>query len=252
MRIWMGTLAMACACTLSAQAAHAAPKVAVSDLAYEERVQEYVHEISAHSQAQGNGYSASASTSYHEVEATYSYIERGELHKFTGNIRGEILKSGLFQLIQAKPYPTQTNEGLHDLIARIKQGHFKGADYVLFGSVSDIDFRSDVNAIANTDSYSKVLGLTLVADFSLIDTRTYAITSAFTALGEGQDAKLANRSDGQVTPNRGRVIRDVSKTLGEDVARQLKEQLLGTSDPGNSTYPAQTHLPADQPAQILR
>ena len=247
MRIWMASLAMACA--LGVQAA---PKVAVSDLAYEERVQEYVHEITAQNQAQNNGYSASASASYHEVESSDSYIERGELRKFTGDIKGEILKSGLFQLIQAKPYTAQANEGLYDVIARIKQGHFRGADYVLFGSVSDIDFRSDVNAIANTDSYSKVLGLTLVADFSLIDTRTYAITSAFTALGEGQDTKLINGNDGLITSNRGRVIRDVSKSIGEDVTRQLKEQLLGTDSSGNGSYPMQTQLPADQPAQILR
>ncbi|MET1079318.1 MAG: penicillin-binding protein activator LpoB [Pseudomonas sp.] len=251
MRTWIGIFGLAFA--LGAQAAPA-PKVAVSDLAYEERVREYFHEVSANSQTQNSGYAGNSSASYKEEEGTYSYIERGELRKFTGDLKGEIIKSKLFQLIQGTPYTAKKNEGLYDVIARIKQGHFKGADFVLFGTVSDVDFRSDINDIGNTDSYSKVLGLTLVADFSLINTKTYAVTSAFTAMGEAQDVKLVNGNDVRVTPNRGRVIRDVSKALGLDVSRQLQEQLLGIDsqrlDDGGS--PARSNLPPDEPAKILR
>lgn len=229
----------------------AAPRVAVTDLAYEERVREYIHVVNAQSQMQANGLSASAASSYQEVEGTYSYIERGELRKFGGDIKGEILRSGLFQLVQGRPYRSEDGEDLHDVIRRIKQGQFAGADYVLFGSLSDIDFRQDLNDIANTDSYSKVLGLTLVADFSLIDTRTHEITAAFTAMGEAQDVKLVNGNDLRAMPNRGRVIREVAKALGEDVTRQLKEQLLGEYR-DDSGYPAPNRLPPDEPARILR
>lgn len=233
-------------------AGHAAPKVAVTDLAYEERVSGYIHLVSASSQAQANRFSASASSSYQELEATYSYIERGELKKFTGDIKGEILKSRQFQLIQGKPY-TKDNEGLYDIIARIRSGDFKGADYVLFGSLSDLDFRQDLNSLQHTDSYSKVYGLTLFAEFSLIDTRTLEVISAFSAIGEGQDTKLVSAADGQVTPNRGKVIGEVSRSLGADVARQLQEQLgysptLGA--PLHTLSPAA--LPADTAPVILR
>ncbi len=228
----------------------AAPKVAVTDLAYEERVNEYIRVVNAHQQAQATGFSASASASYQEFEGTYSYIDRGELRKFTGDIKGEILKSRMFQLIQGKPYTAKENEGLYDVISRIKQGHFQGADYVLFGTVSDIDFREDFNDIANTDSYSKVLGLTLVADFSLINTRTFEISSAFTAMGEAQDTKLVNGHDVRVTPNRGRVIREVSKSLGEDVAAQLQQQLIDQSQ--GLGQPAAGQGQADQAPMILR
>lgn len=68
----------------------------------------------------------------------------------------------------------------------------------LFGTLSDIEFTHDINALEHTNSYSTVLGLTLVADFSLIDTKTYEITSAFTAMGEGQDTKLVNDADVRV------------------------------------------------------
>lgn len=234
-------------------ASHAAPKVAVTDLAYEERVREYIHVISAESQAQTSGYSASASSHYRELEATYSYLERGELKKFTGDIKGEIIKSQQFQLIQGKPY-SKSNEGLYDVIARIRNGDFKGADYVLFGTLSDLDFRQDLNTLQHTDSYSTVYGLTLVADFSLIDTRTFEIISAFSAMGEGQDTRLVNADDVRVTPNRGRVVRQVSLSLGEDVSRQLQEQLLG----GAMARRAPTHtavpgtLPPDSAPVILR
>ena len=89
------------------------------------------------------------------------------------------------------------------MIGRIAQGQFQGADYVLFGSLSDADFRQDVNAIDNTDTYSTVLGLTLVADFSLIDTRTHEVKAAFTAMGEAQDVKLVKGGDRRVTPTAG-------------------------------------------------
>ena len=44
-------------------------------------------------------------------------------------------------------------------------------------------------------------------------------------MGEGKDVKLISTSrGGKVAPNRGKVISDVSKSLGRDVARQLEEQ----------------------------
>ncbi len=234
-------------------ACQAEPKIAVTDLAYEERVREHIRMVNAHSQMQANGFAASAASSYQEVEGTHSYIARGELRKFTGDIKGEILRSGLFQLVQGRPHSGgEDSEGLHDVIQRIEQGQFEGADYVLFGSLSDIDFRQDLNDIANTDSYSKVLGLTLVADFSLIDTSTYEVTAAFTAMGEAQDVKLVNADDIRATPNRGRVIREVSKSIGEDVTRQLKEQLLGEYDDGTDARAEPGQLPPDEPARILR
>lgn len=234
-------------------ACQAEPKIAVTDLAYEEQVREQIRTVEAHSQMQASGLASSATSSYQEVDDVRKYIERGELRKFTGDIKGEILRSGLFQLVQGRPHSAVENgEGLHDVILRIEQGQFEGADYVLFGSLSDIDFRQNLNDIANTDSYSKVLGLTLVADFSLIDTRTHEVTAAFTAMGEAQDVRLVNDDDGRAAPNRGRVIREASKSIGEDVTRQLKEQLLGADASASDAPPEPGQLPPDEPARILR
>jgi hypothetical protein len=247
MRAWIGILGLLCAV-----GAHAAPKVAVTDMAFEQQVEEYIHTVSAQTNIQANAYSASGSASYNEYEARNTYIEQGELRKFSGDIKGEILKSGMFQLVQGTPYTAKSREDVYDVIKRIKNGNFKGADYVLFGTASDIDFRHDVNEIANTNSHSAVLGLTLVADFSLINTRTFEITSAFTAMGEGQDTRLANGNDRRIESNRGRVVREVSKSIGLDVARQLREQLRGEVEYSPEQAVQRNNLPRDEAPKILR
>jgi len=247
MRAWIGILGL-----LTAFGVQAASKVAVTEMAYEQRVEQYIHTVSAQTGFQANAYSASGSASYNEYEARTSYIEQGELRQFSGDIKGEILKSGMFQLVQGTPYTANAKEDVYDVIKRIKNGNFKGADYVLFGTVSDIDFRQDVNEIANTDSHSAVLGLTLVGGFSLINTRTYEITSAFTAMGEGQDTRLVNGNDVRVSPNRGRVVREVSKSIGMDVARQLREQLRGEVEYSQEQPAPRNNLPRDEAPKILR
>jgi hypothetical protein len=247
MRAWIGILGL-----LTAFGVQAASKVAVTEMAYEQRVEQYIHTVSAQTGFQANAYSASGSASYNEYEARTSYIEQSELRQFSGDIKGEILKSGMFQLVQGTPYTANAKEDVYNVIKRIKNGNFKGADYVLFGTVSDIDFRQDVNEIANTDSHSAVLGLTLVGSFSLINTRTYEITSAFTAMGEGQDTRLVNGNDVRVSPNRGRVVREVSKSIGMDVARQLREQLRGEVEYSQEQPAPRNNLPRDEAPKILR
>ncbi|MGZ4997874.1 MAG: hypothetical protein ACXWEV_05155 [Methylobacter sp.] len=97
---------------------------------------------------------------------------------------------------------------------------------MLFGTVSELDFRDEVNPIIGTDTLSNTFSLMLVADFSLINTRTYEVKAAFSATGEGQDVRVM-ASGSRVTPSRGRVMSEVSKSLGIDVARQINEQLGG-------------------------
>lgn len=224
------------------------PKVAVSDLAYEEKVSEYFRVVSASEKsslkASGReseresdyGYAARRSGSvnaksesqYHEAEGTYTYIDRGELRKFTADVKGEMVKSGCCQVMQGKPFTnTKNTEQIYDIIARIKQGAYPGADYVLFGTISSIEFRQEANPVMNTNTVSHTLGLELVADFSLINTKNYKIRAAFSAMGEGQDVKLLSSAGGRVVLNRGKVISETSKTLGIDVIRQLQEQLTG-------------------------
>ena len=247
MRAWIGIMALTCA--LGVQAA---PKIAVTDIAYEASVDQYVHVISSRDDHQQDYYGASGSSSYDEYTTQNSYLEQTEIRRFSGDIKGQMLKTGMFQLVQGTPYTANAKRDVYDVIKRIKAGDFEGADYVLFGTLSDIDFTQDMNELANTDSYSAVLALTLVADFSLINTKTYEITSAFTAMGEAQDTKLLNDRDIHVSLNRPRVVREVSRSLGEDVARQLSEQLGDGSYQPSGPPELRNDLPPDTAPVILR
>ncbi len=228
-------------------------KVAVTDLAYEERVQEYFRSIKAseksslrasgreserendysYSRRSSGSVNAKSESSFSYEEGTYSYIERGELRKFTADIKGEMLKSGYFNLTQAKPFTAKNSEKLYDVIARIKQGMYPGADYVLFGSINSIEFRQEANPVQHTDTVSHTLSLELVGEFSLVSTKNYQVKASFSAMGEGQDVKLLSSRGGRVVLNRGKVVSEVSKSLGEDVIKQLEEQLAAL----NGDYP---------------
>jgi hypothetical protein len=233
-------------------------KVAVTDLAYEERVREYFRHISASSKSSVKARSreseresdhsgpwqddyhynrrssgsldAKSSSSYSYSEGTYSYIERGELRKFTADVKGEMLKSGYFKLVQAKPFTARDTEKLYDVIARIKKGMYPGADYVLFGAINNIEFRQEANPIDHTDTVSHTLSLELVGEFSLISTKNYQVKASFSAMGEGQDVKLMSSAGGRIVLNRSKVVSEVSKSLGQDVIRQLEEQLAALDD----------------------
>lgn len=240
--------------TVSLAASAAPPKVAVTDLAYEERVSEYFRVVAAtqksslrasgreseresdfnYSRRSSGSVNAKSESSYYEAEGTYSYIDRGELRKFTADIKGGILQSGRFQLVQGKPFTdTKNTEKLYDIIGRIKKGMYPGADYVLFGAINSIEFRQEANPIDNTNTVSHTLSLELVGEFSLISTKNYTVKSSFSAMGTGQDVKLLTTQGGRVVLNRGKVVSEVSKSLGEDVSRQLEEQLGGVYSDGD-------------------
>lgn len=235
------------------------PKVAVSDLTYEDKVREYFHVIAAHDKASlkatgssrereserehSSSYSASSrgsvdarqESSYFEMKGEFTRIELGELRRFTADIKGEMLKSKHFRLIQGKPYTgKKTNEDIYNIIARIKKGDYKGADYVLFGTVSSLEFRNESQPVIGSSATSYFISLDLVADFSLIDTKSYEIKAAFSASGAGRDMRLSTGGE-RIQLSQAKVIREVSKSLGEDVVTQLTEQ-FGHQTKRNISY----------------
>ena len=184
---------------------------------------------------------AKSESNYYSAEGTYSYIDRGEMRKFTVDIKGGILKTGRFELVQARPFTdAKNNEKLYDIIGSIKKGMYPGADFVLFGTINSIEFRQEANQIDNTNTVSHTLSLELVGEFSLISTKNFKVSSSFSAMGTGQDVKLLSSAGGRVVLNRCKVVQEVSKSLGEDVSRQLEEQLSGVygeGDAGNDRGP---------------
>jgi hypothetical protein len=234
------------------------PRIAVTDLAYTQAVAQYFEAGSFREQGQlhANRHSVTAShqASGTYVAGTYSYLEQRELGSFTNDIKGALLRGTAFKLVQGKgfdagdPQPTKAEQALNqiqtgkmakpvrqpevkDIIARIKKGEFNGADYVLFGTLSSIEFRDQFSPLQGSTSATMQYGLDLLADFSLIHTKTYEIKASFSAQGAGNDTKiLSNRGD-VMPPNRAKVMRETSQSLAMSVYEQLAGQ-LGYSDPG--------------------
>ncbi|WP_050476064.1 hypothetical protein [Herbaspirillum rhizosphaerae] len=220
------------------------PRIAVTDLSYEEKVKEYFqyfearekhnNSYSASERSRDSNFSSSGSSSERAssrgessvvaASGSITMISRGELRKFTADIKGELLKSGAYRLVQGKPWTQQNTEKLYDIIDRIKKGYYPGADYVLFGSINNIDFRQESNPIQGSNAVSFSLALELVGEFSLINTRTYEIKAAFSAMGEGSDTRLANAAGTVIALNKSKVMQEVSRSLGDAVAAEMEAQ----------------------------
>lgn len=269
--------------TAGLAAAQTGPKIAVTDLAYTENVRQYFEVATGTSSGTLHAgpmhLAATQQSSGTYVAGTYSYMEQRELGSFTNDIKGAILKGGAFRLVQAKafdagtPQPTKAEQVLNqvktgkmaqpvrqpqvkDIVDRIKKGEFPGADYVLFGTLSSLEFRDSLSPLQGTSSSTHQFTLDLVADFSLINTKTLEIKSAFSAQGNGGDIKmLSNRGDVQ-PPNRGKVMRETSQSLALSVYQQMADQLglPAPMDPatGRVTPPNAPPQPTKSEAVILR
>ena len=221
----------------------AQPKIAVTDLSYDEIVKEHFESYEYSGKHRSNSSSRSSNkdsddsssdrSSDHRSasgEESVKYesgvkttIDRGELRKFTSDIKGELLKSG-YKLVQGKPWTQKETENLYDIIERIKQGYYAGADYVLFGSINNVGFSRNDTPIQGSNAFSHMLSLNLMVEFSLINTRTYEIKAAFSAMGEGSDMKMTNAPGTSLSLNRGKVMQDVSRSLGSAVAQEVQDQ----------------------------
>lgn len=263
------TLRLAVGLTLAAASAFAMAqaKIAVTDLTYEEKVSEYFRVVAAHSKSSVNSSSseregtntyssrervnAKQENSYYEAEGTFTYIDRGELRNYTADLKGALLKGGGVRLVQARPYSGKPTEKIYDIIDRIKKGYYPGADYVLFGTVSNIAFRQETMQLPGTHSYTGVLSLDLVADFSLINTRTYEVKAAFSASGSGQDTKIVSRPGDNVMFNRGKVISETSKSLAEAAYAELMTQ-FGAPRAARMTPAVNGAAGSVQPVEVQR
>nr|WP_315231998.1 hypothetical protein [uncultured Albidiferax sp.] len=232
-------------------------KIAVTDLAYTQAVAQYfeagTYQSSSQLNANRNSISASEQSSGTYVAGRYSYMEQRELGSFTNDIKGALLRGTVFHLVQGKgfdtgaPQPTKAEQVLNqmqtgkmakpvrqpevkDIIARIRKGEFNGADYVLFGTLSSAEFRDSLSPLQGSSSASYQYSLDILADFSLISTKTFEIKAAFSAQGAGNDTKLLSTRGDIAPPNRAKVMRETSQTLAGSVYEQLTDQ-LGYSDP---------------------
>lgn len=247
------------------------PRIAVTDLSYEEKVREYFESFemkgkydsssSSRESYRDSDYSSSGRFSSRsrdrgeisiQAQSGYqTYIDRGELRKFTADIKGGLLNAG-YRVVQGKPWTQQNTEKLYDIIGRIKQGYYPGADYVLFGTVSNLEFRRDDSPIQGSNATSYTLSLELVAEFSLINTKTYEVKAAFSAMGEGSDMKMINAADAKIHLNRSKVIQEVSRSLGEAVAQEVETQFSSRPAPYGRTQSNRGEAVSEEKTIIFR
>ncbi len=244
---------------------NAVPKIAVTDLAYSQAVAEYFEaatvKSTSNARANNSTLMADSQTTGNYMAGTHSYIEHRELGSFSNDIKGALLRGTTFVLVQGKrfdsgePQPTKAEQAMNqlqtgkmakpvkqpdvkDIIVRIKKGEFPGADYVLFGVLSNVEFRSELSPLQGTSSTTRQFSLDLLADFSLINTKNYEIKAAFSAQGAGSETKIFSGRGDVIPPNRSKVMRETSQTLAKNVYEQLVDQ-LALSDPamGNRVRP---------------
>lgn len=249
------------------------PSIAVTDLTYEQSVSSYFSFVDAHSQSSAQAsfgqFSASQSDSFTAASGEITQISRGELHKFTGDVKGSLLKSGAYRVTQGRPWgqvdttttvkgclppkcdthPTTYTEQItiFDVIDRIKKGYYTGADYVLFGTISSIQSRNEAMPIQGSNAINYSLSMELMVEFSLINAKTYETVAGFSALGEGTDARLINTPGAIITLSRGKVMQAVSRSLGEAALNEIQTQFTSSLTPAGGKDAAAAKVKA-QPA----
>lgn len=258
-------------------AAEKKPTIAVTDLAYTANVAEYFDVTRSKSKSSVNANEhvvvASSSSEFESAAGNSIKIEQKELSGFTNDIKGKIIKGGTFALLQPKrfdrgdPVATKSEQVLQqiktgkttqqsrqpeveDVVARIKKGEFNGANYVLFGTLSDINYRNELFPIQGTENATSKVSLDLTANFSLINTKSYEIVAAFSAMGSSNETRLLSKRGDQVVTNKGKLIRDTSRSLANDVYSQLMDQ-LGMADSAQDPAPTEA-APQPMPHEPIK
>ena len=157
------------------------------------------------------------------------HAEYGQLRSFSAAIRGLLIKSG-YKVVLSNTAVPMTNQGddYFQIVERIKSGEFNGADYVMFGVLGEMSFTDNVDDIPGTKSTSQQIGLDLIVDFSLIDTKTYQIVASFLAEGNGKEVRIDGKGNG-FKPSMAKLMKQASNTLAQDVAKHLADQNFVTS-----------------------
>ena len=121
------------------------------------------------------------------------------------------------------------------------------------GGTSAAGASSPNNATGPNGLLEKDLTLDLVADFSLINTKTYEVKAAFSATGSGQDTKILTRAGDHVVMNRGKVISETSKSLAESAYAELMSQFGVPRSGAVRTGPALNNATTSgQPAPVQK
>ena len=204
-------------------------------------------------QEQSNSvYANKSESSYVKTFGDKVRVQYSELMGMSGDVRGALIKAG-YKLMQARPSVAQNGETdqFFDVVGKIKNGQFSGAQYVLYGVVAAMEATGNREPIKGTNNFMYKSELNLTVDYSLIDTKTMQAVAAFTVMATGDD----NRIDGAQStfrPSSAKMMKNAASELSEEVQKQLYAQgflkALAVQPPAGSGVPQPTYR--DDPSTL--
>lgn len=190
-------------------------------------------------QVQANSaYANSSESSYVKTFGDKVRVQYSELMGMSGDVRSALIQAG-YKLMQTRPSVAKNGETdqFFDIVGRIKEGQFAGADYVLYGVVAAMESKGEKESIPNTSDFAYKGILEITVDYSLIDTKTMQAVAAFSVYAVGEDRKF----DGPQTtfkPSSSKMMKRAATELSVQVQKKLYEQgflkTLNVQAPSNS------------------
>ena len=168
---------------------------------------------------------ANSDSNYSKNFGTKRTISYGEIRGINADIKAALLKAG-YKVVQSAPNVAKEKQGdeYFDLRERINRGDFGDAQYVLHGTIVNVDIRSTNDQIAGTSDYAYRLEYSLLADFALVNTETLEVSAAFNAMGSGQDMYLGKYNANYV-PKINKITKELLVSFGQEAEKKLYEQL---------------------------
>jgi len=168
---------------------------------------------------------ANSDSNYSKNFGTKRTISYGEIRGINADIKAALLKAG-YKVVQSAPNLAKDKQGdeYFDIRERVNRGDFGDAQYVLHGTIVNVDIRSTNDRIAGTNDYTYRLEYSLLADFTLINTETLEVSAAFNAMGSGQDMYLGKYNANYV-PKINKITKELLVSFGQEAEKKLYEQL---------------------------
>jgi len=168
------------------------------------------------------------------IDGTTETIIKQQISNFSAQIKGKIIQSKHFQVIDidnklAYTYNSTTSSNNTKSLneSNILPGNKPSSlpDYILIGTVSAIDAGEETHQISDTNRYSLIYSIDIAVDYKLIRTRDSVIVSSFTAAGHGGDVKLTTNQQQKMNHNIPKLVKETGADLANDVNNQLTIQL---------------------------
>lgn len=175
-------------------------------------------------------------------------VEQG-VSKFSADIRGALIKTGQFKVINVKiaakdiaidsdktivstlsvddetDLPEKSFLDSSNQALLVSQQDNPNTEYYLLGVINYIGENEDSYPLKGTSNLTKQYAIEVEADFKLVRARDHAIMASFSATGSAHDVKIVSSTKGQTWHhNIGKLVSIASKDLATDVVDELESQ----------------------------